>query len=82
MAIYLYGSQFEVVLITANNLLTYVLTISKLDASGQRWVNSLSGYKFSIKYRSGKKNADADGLSRNKHAQEDKTIFPDMLKAI
>ena len=77
---YLYGSQFEV--ITFNNPLTYVLTTAKLDATGQRWVAALSGYKFSIKYRSGKKNADADGLSRCKHPQEVKTIFPDMLKAI
>ena len=77
---YLYGSQFEV--ITDNNPLTYVLTTAKLDATGQRWVAALSGYKFSIKYRSGKKNADADGLSRCKHPQEVKTIFPDMLKAI
>ena len=77
---YLYGSQFEV--ITDNNPLTYVLTTAKLDATGQRWVAALSGYKFSIKYRSGKKNADADGLSRCKHPQEVMTIFPDMLKAI
>ena len=77
---YLYGSQFEV--ITDNNPLTYVLTTAKLDATGQRWVAALSSYKFSIKYRSGKKNADADGLSRCKHPQEVKTIFPDMLKAI
>ena len=56
---YLYGSLFEA--ITDNNPLTYVLTTAKLDATGQRWIASLSGYNFTIKYRSGSKNADADG---------------------
>ena len=59
---YLYGSTFEV--ITDNNTLTYVLTTAKLDATGQRWVASLCDYNFVIKYRCGKKNADADRLSR------------------
>ena len=61
---YLSGSLFEV--ITDNNPLTYILTRAKLDATGQRWVASLSDYNFTIKYRSGKKNADADGLSSHK----------------
>ena len=52
---YLYGSLFEV--ITDNNPLTYILTTAKLGATGQRWVASLSDYNFTIKYRSGKKNA-------------------------
>ena len=65
-----------------NNPLTYVLTTAKLDATGQRWVAALSRYKFSIKNRSGKKNADVGRLSRCKHPQEEKTIFPNMLKAV
>ena len=77
---YLYGSLFEV--ITDNNPLTYVLTTAKLDATGQRWIASLSGYKFSKTYRSGKKNSDADGLSRCKASQEERVIFPETLKAI
>ena len=63
---YLYGTSFKV--ITDNNPLTYVFTTAKLDASGQRWVAALSGYNFTVKYRSGKKNADADGLSRRLEA--------------
>ena len=59
---YLYGGQFEV--ITDNNPLTYVTTTAKLDATGQRWLAALSNYNFNIRYRSGKQNADADGLSR------------------
>ena len=46
---YLYGSLFEV--ITDNNPHTYILTKAKLDATGQRWVASLSDYNFTIKYR-------------------------------
>ena len=58
---YLYGSKFEAV--TDNNSLTYILTSAKLDATGQRWVAALSAYDFSLTYRSGINNADADGLS-------------------
>ena len=47
-----------------NNPLTYIFTTAKLDATFQRWVSALSNYQFSIEYRSGKLNQDADGLSR------------------
>ena len=59
---YLYGGEFEV--FTDNNPLTYILTSAKLDATGQRWVAALRLYNFQIHYRSGKKNAIADTLSR------------------
>ena len=62
---YLYGSTpFEV--FTDNNPLTYVLTSAKLDACGQRWVAKLANYNFSIKYRCGVSNTEADALSRIK----------------
>ena len=62
---YLYGSKpFEV--FTDNNPLTYVLTSAKLDACGQRWVAKLANYNFSIKYRCGVSNTEADALSRIK----------------
>ena len=51
-------------MLTDNNPLTYVLTTAKLDATGHRWLAELSLYDFSIKYRPGLKNGDADGLSR------------------
>ena len=35
-----------------------------MDATGQRWVAALSLYDFQIYYRSGKRNANADALSR------------------
>ena len=78
---YLYGTKFEA--ITDKNPLTYVFTTAKLDATGQRWIAALSNYNFDIKYRSAKKNADADGLSRlqEEEVQHD-VVFPDVLKAI
>ena len=57
---YLYGGHFEVY--TDNNLLTYVLTTAKLDATGQQWVASLANYNFKIFYKSGKLNVEADAL--------------------
>ena len=59
---YLYGGDFEVY--TDNNLLTYILTTARLDATGQRWVASLANYNFNILYRSGKLNVKAGALSR------------------
>lgn len=60
---YLYHApQFTVY--TDNNPLTYVLSTAKLNATGHRWVAQLADFNFSIKYRPGRYNADADGLSR------------------
>ncbi|MCG8078530.1 MAG: hypothetical protein JAY75_20120, partial [Candidatus Thiodiazotropha taylori] len=78
---YLYGATFEAV--TDNNPLTYILTTAKLDATGQRWIAALANYTFTIKYRSGKKHADADGLSRAKETEaREHVVFPEVLKAI
>ena len=49
---------------TDNNPLTYVLTTAKLNATTHRWVAELADFQFSIKYRPGTANGDADGLSR------------------
>ena len=59
---YLYGGHFEVYM--DNNLLTYILTTAKLDATGQRWVASLANYNFKVFYRSEKLNVEANALSR------------------
>ena len=60
---YLYGSNmFEVY--TDNNPLTYVLSSAKLDACGQRWVAKLANYNFTIIYKCGLSNVEADALSR------------------
>ncbi|RXN17604.1 Retrovirus-related Pol poly from transposon [Labeo rohita] len=57
-----HASHFEVY--TDNNPLTYILTTAKLNATGHRWVAELADFNFTIKYRPGRCNADADGLSR------------------
>jgi hypothetical protein len=57
-----YGPGFDVY--TDNNPLTYVLTTAKLNAVGLRWVNELADYHFTIHYKRGKENTDADYLSR------------------
>ena len=59
---YLYGGSFDVFM--DNNPLTYILTSTKLDAIGQRWVASLAPYNFSIHYNPGRHNVVADSLSR------------------
>ena len=60
---YLYGSNlFEVY--TDNNPLTYVLSSAKLDACGQRWVAKLANYNFTVTYKCGLSNVEADALSR------------------
>lgn len=63
---YLYGVNFEVR--TDNNPLTYITKSAKLDATGHRWLSALSTYTFSLKYRPGRKNVDADALSRRPHS--------------
>ena len=59
---YLYGNEFEV--LTDNNPLTYVLGSAKVDATSHRWLAALGAYKFTLTYRPGKHNTDADVLSR------------------
>ena len=44
--------------------MTYVLTSAKLDACGQSWVAKLVNYNFTIRYRCGQSNVEADALSR------------------
>ena len=70
---YLYGEKFEVY--TDNNPLTYILTSTKLDATGQRWVASLANYDFTIHYQSGKQNVEADALSRIKQEHDDALVI-------
>ncbi len=60
---YLYYAPFFTVY-SDNNPLTYVLSTAKLNATGSRWVAELADFNFTIKYRPGKENTDADFLSR------------------
>ena len=56
-----YAPSFKVY--TDNNL-TYVLSSAKLNATGLRWIGDLADFNFTIHYRPGKANIDADTLSR------------------
>ena len=69
---------------TDNNPLTYLLTKAKLDATGQRWVASLTNYNFKLHYKSGKLNVEADALSRIPWEQEEElpTLDTIAVKAI
>ena len=60
---YLYHAS-DFIVYTDNNLLTYVLPTAKLNATGFRWVSELADFSFTIKYRPGHSNKNADALSR------------------
>lgn len=78
---YLYGSKF--VVYTDNNPLTYVTSTAKLDSAGHRWLATLSAYDFTIKYKSGKTNTDADILSRLPVTSDSfESILPASIQAI
>ena len=61
---YLYGGVF--VVYTDNNPLKYLWT-AKLGAVEQRWAAELAPFNFSVEYRAGRSNANADALSRQTH---------------
>ena len=64
------------------------LESTKLNANGQRWVSELSEFNFSVKYRPGVINKDADCLSRlpldiNKYENLcQKEVSPDSFRAL
>ena len=57
-----YSPHFEVY--TDFKPLTYIKTSCKVNAIGQRWVNELASYNFSIPYKPGAQNHVANTLSR------------------
>ncbi|KAK2883193.1 hypothetical protein Q8A73_022126 [Channa argus] len=73
---------------TDNNPLTYVLTTAKLNATTYRWVAELADFQFSIKYRPGRANNDADGLSRMPFDMEQymetctQVIMPEVMNSV
>ena len=67
-----HGAKFTVY--TDNNPLTFVMTSAKLNAACMRWVSELAGFDFELKYRPGKANGDADGLSRNPSDDDIETL--------
>ena len=67
---------------TDNNPLTYILTSVKLDATGHHSVVSLNNYYFSLRYKSGKSNIDADTLSHIPWEDHDHHIEADTVQAV
>ena len=63
-----YSPHFDVY--TGFNPMTYLFTSAKVNAKGQRWVNELSNFNFSIHYNPGIENVVADSLSRCPLLQE------------
>ena len=60
-----YGkNRNEFVVCTDNNPLTYIFSLTNLDAAGQRWVARLASYNFSLEHQKGKDNTVANFLSR------------------
>ncbi len=68
---YLCHAQTPFKVYTDNNPLTYVLSTAKLNAVGMRWVSELADYNFSLHYKPGVTNTDADYLSRRPAEIED-----------
>ena len=65
----LLGSEF--IVFTDNNPLSYLQTTAKLGATETRWAAELAQFTFTIKYRSGRSNKNADALSRKvSHGEE------------
>ena len=65
---YLIGSEF--VVYTDNNPLKYLQTTVKLGAQEMRWQGELASFNYSVEYRSGKSNDNADALSRKQRHPE------------
>lgn len=69
---YLLGQKC--VVYTDNNPLSHLST-AKLGATEQRWAAQLSAFDFTIKYRSGRSNQNADALSRQHPASASMTEY-------
>ena len=66
---YLYCSK-PFLVYTDNNPLCYILSTAKLNATGMRWLNNLTRFNFTIKYRPGRISVDCDYLSRHPEFDE------------
>ena len=81
---YLYYAP-HFILYTDNNTLTYILTSARLNATGHHWVAELSDFNFTVTYRPGTANRDADALSRMLFEQSisecKEEVEPEWIKA-
>lgn len=60
----------KLIIHTDSAALTYLQTMKKLTGIYFRWLSELQSFEFQIKHRPGKKNLNADALSRSKHLRE------------
>ena len=65
---YVYGSPFTVV--TDHNALKWLRTAKDLSGRLQRWALRLEEHNYTIEYRKGTENANADALSRLGHSDQ------------
>ena len=65
---YLYGAPF--ILETDHRALVYLMTQPKLSPRQCRWLNTIAGFDFEIKYLEGRKNVVADGLTRMERIED------------
>lgn len=73
----LIGGKFEVY--TDNNPLSYIQSTVKVGATEMRWIAELAVFDFTVKYRSGRSNRNADALSRKEqHGVEPTTRFEEV----
>ena len=82
---YLYNNEFKI--FTDHNPLVYLTTSAKLDALGHRWLAELSSYHFSIHYKPGIQNRDADALSRRPDPEKEQSectnvVNPEIFKEL
>ena len=73
---YLYGNTLS--LYSNNDSLTYILTTTKVDATGHRWIAKLAKFNFMVHYHLGKSHVEADALSR---IPQDQNIRENVAKA-
>ena len=57
-----YAPEFHVY--TDYNALTYIKTSSKVNDTGQRWINELANFNFSIHHKPGVENVVAGAISQ------------------
>ena len=75
---FLRGSTFIVE--TDHNPLVYLLKSAKLDATTIRWVGDLASYSFSIQYKRGVNNRDADCMSRIPHGDRGEAVTQEQFR--
>jgi len=69
----LINRKFKV--ITDHSALKSLMNVNKIPKGRRaRWIMELQQYNFTIEHRSGKKNANADALSRMKYKNDDSEL--------